>query len=103
MADAATGILREVRRLIKAPHGSPSDRELLERFSHHHDEAAFGELVHRHGTLVMQACRQVLDQAQDAEDAFQATFLWLAQRAGALGKQDSVAGWPGDDNSCNGG
>src|SRR5262249_35622519 len=47
----------------------------------------------RHETLVMSVCRRILDQAPDAEDAFQATFLLLAKKAGSLGKQESVASW----------
>src|SRR5262245_45171953 len=87
MVGASVGILR---KLIRNP--SP-DRELLERFSRQRDEAAFGELMRRHGPLVLGVCRRVLKQTQDAEDAFQATFLLLAQKAGALGKRESVANW----------
>src|SRR5262249_19071669 len=90
MAGSSAGILREVRKLIKHPS---CDRELLERFCQHHDETAFTELVRRHGALVMRVCRRVLKQTQDAEDAFQATFLLLAKKAGSLGKQESVANW----------
>src|SRR5262249_46174127 len=81
-------------KLIKHPsRGAPPDRELLERFSRQHDEAAFTELVRRHGALVLGVCRRVLKQPQDAEDAFQATFLLLAQKAGSLAKKDAVANW----------
>src|SRR4051812_16844494 len=94
MESACAGILREIRNLIKDPRrGSLSDRALLERFSQQQDEAAFAELVRRHGTLVLGECRGVLEHAQDAEDAFQATFFLLAQKAGSLGKQESVATW----------
>src|SRR5690349_16477853 len=94
MAGSSGGIVREVRRLIKHPScGSPTDRELLERFSQHHEEAAFADLVRRHGALVLGVCRRVLRQPQDAEDAFQATFLLLAKKAGSLRVTESVAGW----------
>src|SRR5262245_59639297 len=90
MAGSSAGILREVRKLIKHPS---CDRELLERFCQHHDETAFTELVRRHGALVLGVCRRVLRQTQDAEDAFQATFLLLAQTAGSLQRRESVANW----------
>jgi len=94
MAIASGDILREVRRFMKHPRGSaPADRELLERFSEHRDEAAFCELVRRHETLVMGVCQRILGQTQDAEDAFQATFLLLAKKAQTIRSVESVASW----------
>jgi hypothetical protein len=68
-----------------------SDRELLDRFLRRQDEAAFAALVHRHGAMVVSACRRVLNQEQDAEDACQATFLILAHKAAAIRKRRSPA------------
>src|SRR5262245_40375813 len=70
-----------------------SDAQLLERFVARRDEAAFDLLLARHGSMVLHVCRRVLHHPQDAEDAFQATCRLLAQRAGSIRKQESVASW----------
>jgi RNA polymerase sigma factor (sigma-70 family) len=70
-----------------------TDAELLERFLTEHDESAFGELVQRHGPIVLGLCRRVLRNQHDAEDAFQATFLVLARQGGSIRRPGSLAGW----------
>src|SRR5262249_33189711 len=69
------------------------DAQLLERFTARQDEAAFELLVWRHGGMVLRLCRRLLRDAHEAEDAFQATFLALARRAGSVGRRGSVGGW----------
>jgi RNA polymerase sigma factor (sigma-70 family) len=89
-----TPILRHLRRHFPgAGLHEPTDRQLLERFAHHHDETAFAALVHRHGPMVQLVCRRMLARAEDAEDAFQATFMVLARKAGMVAWRDSVGGW----------
>jgi RNA polymerase sigma factor (sigma-70 family) len=69
------------------------DGELLERFVSGRDEAAFAELVARHGPRVFAVCRRVLGNHHLAEDAFQATFVVLARRAHAIHPRSAVGGF----------
>src|SRR5271154_7051774 len=70
-----------------------SDATLLERFVTCREEAAFAALVQRHGPRVLGACRRILRNEHDAEDAFQATFLLLARKAAEMPWRESVGGW----------
>jgi len=70
-----------------------TDGELLLTYCRHANEAAFEQVVRRHQRLVLSVCRSVLRADQDAEDAFQATFLILSRRAGSLQHARSIAGW----------
>ncbi len=57
-------------------------------------EAAFEALVRRHGPMVRGICGRALRDPGDAGDAFQATFLVLARRAGSVQVRDgSLAPW----------
>src|SRR4051812_35476513 len=86
-------VVGHVRRLVGVPAGeAPGDRALLEAFARG-DGAAFTELVERHGALVYGTCRAVLRDPHAAEDVFQATWLVLARKAGAVRWADSVAPW----------
>src|SRR5438132_1584302 len=87
-------VLRYVRRLALPPVVEDlTDRQLLRRFAAEQDQDAFALLVRRHGALVRGVCRRALGHAQDAEDAFQATFLVLARKAATVRWRDSVAAW----------
>ena len=70
-----------------------SDHELLSRFSRQKDEAAFEEIVVRHGPLVLGVCQRILRNNHDAEDAFQATFLVLSRKARRIRKSTSLGSW----------
>src|SRR5262245_28102720 len=89
MAASVPQLLRDLR-LLTAGDRTP-DSELLGRFVRGREEAAFAALVARHGAMVLRVCRRVLDDA--AEDAFQATFLLLARKAGQIARPDALAGW----------
>jgi DNA-directed RNA polymerase specialized sigma24 family protein len=86
-------LLQEIRRFSGSHSEQKSDRQLLERFRASRDEAAFTALVRRHGSMVFGVCRRVLHQEQDAEDAFQATFLVLSRKAVSLCPTRSAGGW----------
>jgi RNA polymerase sigma factor (sigma-70 family) len=86
-------VLRYVRGMVGAPAGAPTDRDLLERFSRQQDQEAFALLVDRHGPMVLGVCRRLLHDAHTADDAFQATFLVLARKAGSVCWHTSVGGW----------
>jgi hypothetical protein len=64
-----------------------SDDQLLERFALQREEAAFEAILHRHGPMVLGVCRRLLRDAHEADDAFQATFLVLARKAGGIGRR----------------
>jgi RNA polymerase sigma-70 factor (ECF subfamily) len=71
----------------------PPDGHLLQRYVATHDEGAFTSLVERYGGLVWGVCQRVLRHSQDAEDAFQATFLVLARRAASLDDRGPLSNW----------
>jgi RNA polymerase sigma factor (sigma-70 family) len=95
MAEAQLrAVLWHVRGLVATPGTTgQSDGTLLRAFTGANDQAAFAALVKRHGPMVLNLCRRLLRQEQDAEDAFQATFLLLARGSESLGGQPSLAGW----------
>ena len=73
-----------------------TDEQLLDWFLNRDDgsaEAAFRAIVLRHGPMVLGVCRHILNQLQDAEDAFQATFLVLARKAGSIRDRRVLARW----------
>jgi RNA polymerase sigma factor (sigma-70 family) len=87
-------VVQHLRRIADPQgHLGLSDAELLERFLTNRDDAAFEVLVWRHGAMVLGLCQRILRHTQDAEDAFQATFLTLARKADSIGKRESLGSW----------
>ncbi len=84
-----TTVAQDLRRLAGC---EPSDEQLLAAFAQG-QEPAFAALVRRYAGLVMGVCRRALGHEQDAEDAFQATFLVLARNARSIRRAGSLAAW----------
>jgi RNA polymerase sigma factor (sigma-70 family) len=77
-------------------YGALTDVQLLEKFASRHGEAAelaFAAIVERHGPMVLRVCRAAMRDAHEAEDAFQATFLVLVEKADSLWVRDSLGPW----------
>src|SRR5437763_7930252 len=91
----------QLQRVIQTLHSvtlpyegaGPTDGQLLENYVRSREEAAFAALVRRHGPMVWGVCRRVLRSHQDAEDAFQATFLVLVRKAAGVVPREMVANW----------
>ncbi|HTU90056.1 MAG TPA: sigma-70 family RNA polymerase sigma factor, partial [Gemmataceae bacterium] len=92
-AEDSQRLIQHIRRLAGDPQSTPSDGELLRRYLERREDAAFAALVRRHGPLVFSVCQSVLRQREDAEDALQAAFLILAQKAASIRRQEGLSGW----------
>ena len=78
---------------LAPPPDHVSDASLIRRFVQDRDQAAFELLVRRHADAVWTACRGILRNEADAEDAFQATFLALAKQIPKVNAEPTVGGW----------
>jgi RNA polymerase sigma factor (sigma-70 family) len=90
LANAAVSLLQHVRRLAAA---ASSDEQLLAEFLARRSDEAFAAILSRHGPMVLNVARRILHDAHAAEDVFQATFLIVADRAGAIRRRASLAGF----------
>lgn len=70
----------------------PTDTELLDRFRRDRDGEAFAALGRRHGRTVLAACRHVLANPANVDDAFQGTFLVLVRKIDAI-EGATVGSW----------
>jgi len=95
METGGLGLAVRQARKMALSHSSAaiSDGQLLDCFIEQREEAAFAALVHRHGRMVLSTCRRILRNEHDAEDAFQAVFLVLVQKAGSIRRRECVANW----------
>ena len=87
-------VLGQIQRLFsRGTVSGLSEGQLLARYVGERDELAFEAIVSRNGPMVLGICRRLLDDPNDVEDAFQATFLVLVKRAGSLRDRDLLANW----------
>ena len=86
--------LQHLHRTLRADEfAGLSDAELVGRFVERRDEYAFAALVGRYGRVVFGVCRRVLRHTEDAEDAFQATFLIFARDAASVQRAGAIGNW----------
>ena len=69
------------------------DSQLMERYVAGRDCSAFRDLVARHGPSVLRVCRRFVHDPHEAEDAMQATFLVLVQRAPSIRDPEQLDRW----------
>jgi RNA polymerase sigma factor (sigma-70 family) len=88
-----TGVAFEAKCSPSRRGRSMTDDQLLTDFLADRDGPAFEALVRRYGPMILRTCRDLMDNADDAEDAFQATFLILVRQAGSIRDRDRVGRW----------
>src|SRR6516162_6914991 len=93
-SSSMNAVIRNLRKTVCLQNEDGlADAQLLERFIEYRDEAAFAALVSRHESMVMGVCLRVVHNHQDAEDAFQATFLVLVRKAASIASRGLLANW----------
>src|SRR5688572_21273778 len=90
MSAPAAGLVSLLRRRFPP---ATTDADLLRAYAERRDEAAFRRVVERHGPMVLRLCRRLLGDEHAAEDAFQATFLVFARRAGSVRRPELLSAW----------
>jgi RNA polymerase sigma factor (sigma-70 family) len=86
-------LLRQLCKAVAWDLSGISDGQLLERYATERDEAAFEALVRRHGPMVLGVCRRLLRDPDEANDAFQATFLVLVRKAASVFPREMLPNW----------
>jgi hypothetical protein len=107
MTKESTGASQKLEQLFRSSTVvGMNDPQLLEQFvtaDHGPAELAFQMIVERHGPMVLRVCQMLLHDVHAAEDAFQATFLVLAKRAGTISSRELLGNWLYDVALCTAG
>ncbi len=91
---SGAGVFRELERLIDpGTVAGLTESELVARFVDRRDPIAFEAIVSRHGPMVLSVCRVMLADANDVDDAFQATFAILIEKARRLRRPERLGPW----------
>jgi RNA polymerase sigma factor (sigma-70 family) len=91
---AINEVIQQVRSSLLLPEGARlTDGELMDAFVRTREPAALEMLVRRYAPMVWGVCRRVLSNRQDAEDAFQATFLVLVRKGASIRTRSKVGNW----------
>jgi RNA polymerase sigma factor (sigma-70 family) len=94
MTARTNALLRLIQGMAVSPEtNATSDAVLMNRFVADRDGRAFSALMHRHGAMVLDVCRRILGNGDDAEDSLQATFLVLARKAHSIRSTEALASW----------
>jgi hypothetical protein len=90
----SSALLHDLQTLFDTGTGSgQTDRQLLDRLATDSARQALEILIHRHGSMVMRVCRNLLSNPDDADDAFQATFLVMVTRKRSIRHLESLGGF----------
>lgn len=93
-ASARAAIRHDLAGLMRfGTSASLGDGRLLDRFAAERDERAFEALLVRHSPMVLAVCRTYLEDAAEADDAFQTAFLTLVRKARTIRSHDSLESW----------
>jgi RNA polymerase sigma factor (sigma-70 family) len=92
-ATSMSEVIQHLRSAALRNGAGLTDGQLLERFVGRREPADLEALVVRHGPMVWGVCRRLLRTEQDAEDAFQATFLVLVRKAASVSPPGRVGNW----------
>jgi RNA polymerase sigma factor (sigma-70 family) len=88
------GVVKQLERLIDpGTVAGLTESELVSRFVDRRDPVAFEAIVSRHGPMVLSVCRVMLADANDVDDAFQATFAILIEKASDLRHPERLGPW----------
>src|SRR5262249_36451434 len=90
MRTLQTWLLSHLHHVVRA---EGADADWLTRFVANRDEAAFAQIVGRHGPMVWRLCRRLVGDVHLAEDCFQATFMALARQAASIRRPNALAAW----------